>query len=166
MDFNIIAEVPLELEEFTKEIRLALGLEPQKSHLTIYRRFQMEEFSDELDLQLIEFFKRFPPFEVNISGRLSWKEENGFLAYHVNVPSQFMEIRQELLRFLKPEIPGLIGTFEPHITLGNISRLGRNQRDLVDNLYFPQTWTVNRLILESEKQPGNWILEAGYSLGF
>lgn len=165
MDFNIIVDIPQPLIDMAVEVRLALGLEGQNSHLALYRRFAMAELGDEFDMELIELFKGYRPMELKIAGRMQWKEETGFLYYPVEVPPEFMALRQDLLKILPAEILLVNQVYEPHVTLGTIPTLGRNQRDVVDNLYLPQNWTINRVQLEGEVKPGRWLLEAGYTLG-
>lgn len=165
MDFNIVAEVPQGLADMAVEIRLALGLAPVFSHVTLYRRFPMPELTDELDLRLIEFFRGFAPLEVSTEGHLKWEEANGLLYYSVNVPPEFMELRQKLSEILPAETPQFAHEYFPHITLGHLPAPGRNQRDLIDRLFFPAKWKISRFQLESESTPGKWTLEAGYTLG-
>lgn len=165
MDFNIITDVPQGLADMAVEIRLALGLSPLVSHLTLYRRFPMAEFTDEFDLQLIELFKGFGPMQASTDGYLKWNEANGFLYYRVEVPPEFFELRQKLATVFPAETPLEAHEFSPHITLGHLPAPRPNQRDLINRLFFPARWTISRFQLESESAPGKWILEAGYDLG-
>lgn len=164
MDFNIIADIPQALADMAVEIRLALGLPPLNSHLALYRRFSMPEFSDELDLRLIELFKGYGPMRVQTDGYLKWHETNGFLFYRVEVPAEFNELRQHLTQILPGETVAGLHEYFPHITLGSIPNPGYYQRDLIDRLFFPATWTIERFQLESEVSPGKWVLEAAYNL--
>lgn len=165
MDFNVIMTVGQGLVSMMGEIRQALGMEHYESHLTLYRRFPMDELTEELDNRIIELVKSFGSMELRTEGYLSWNETNGCLFYPVVVPPGFMELRQKLGEILPPETPHVQIEYKPHVTVGYIDTLRPNQRDLVDRLYFPCTWTVDRFQLESEAKPGKWVLEATYTLG-
>ena len=166
MNFSITAAVPPTLADTAIEIRLALGLEPIESRLELYRPFLMDEFSDELDVKLIELFRAYNPIPLKIAGRMQWLEESGLLVYPLEIPAELGHLHQKLVKILPPETNAPASNdFALRVTLGYISALGRNQRDLVDNFYFPVSWTINRLQLESEVKPAKWLLEAAYTLG-
>ncbi len=167
MNFKIVSELPSDFVDMAVEIRKALGLEPTQTDLVLYRLFEMIELSDELDIELIEFFRDFQPLELVIQGRMKWEEANGLLHYPVIVPPEFTALRQKLLEKLPPEqiLSETEPEYFPQVTLGYIASLNRNQRDVVDNLFVPAKWTMQKVQLQSESKPGIWSLEAGYSLG-
>lgn len=163
MDFRIVAGVGSDLVNMMGEIRQALGMEPYEPDLSLYRPFQMEELNEELDTRLIDLARRFSPMMLKTEGYLRWDETTGRLFYPVVVPPEFHALRQKLRENLPPET--LDTEYTPQITVGYISALRPNQRDLVERLYFPSQWTVDRFQLESEVKPGKWLLEATYTLG-
>ncbi len=163
LDFRVVVAAPQDLAAMAVEIRLALGLEPRESYVALYRRFAMADLTDELDMRLIEFCKDYGPMALNEAGHMRWDEATGLISYPVNVPPEFLVLRQKLAEVLPPEVQ-ITEQYEPHITIGYIAALGRNQRDLVERLFFPAKWSINRIQLESESAPGKWLLEAGYSL--
>jgi len=159
----MVVPLPPDLTRMTAEIQLALGLAPLESRLTLYQRFSLEELTDALDQRLMALFRGYLPLRFEIEGYLCWNEVSGCLYYPVKVLSAFMNLRRELGQLLPT--PTLKDQAEPHLVLGTISSLGFYQRDLVERLYFPITWSTDRVELESEVKPSRWVLEAAFTLG-